>query len=324
MSKDEPSKSCTRITFVDIPLDGPSSENFYGHINPAFSDQIVPQNECNQDLHEEEILSESRSSWKRLQLARAKLKMSNKNSALLAGFAMVPMVELSIQDDEDDPIPLSILMTFGVITTALVAVHLSAVMIASCILPYIDSIALSETESSANESIQDSPHDKMHIFIEISWIFSNIIGLILFLVEIILLTWVKFWQIGSGDGNEPGKQVAVASTITLLICIAFFIWFAVYFYHSLADHEYERFKTKLSQIEGGFDRKRRLSIWAKEQFSKRRKSRIFGFRKKSSISITTRGKSSGLQDNRQSQGSNVLRVINRNGRDNYAFQEEIV
>lgn len=326
---------------MDIPLSGPSGhfsqDGAKYDLNAIYSSSANPEADIRDK--KEEIPSESKSSWRRLQLARAKLKTSTKNSALLAGFAMVPMVELSIQDDEDDPIPLSILISFGIITTALVAVHLSAVMIASCILPYIDSIALSETESSDKESIQDSPHDKMHIFIEISWIFSNILGLILFLVEIILLTWVKFWQIGSGDGNEPGKKVAIASTITLIICIGFFIWFTIYFYRFLADHEYDRFKAKLNQVESGFERKRKLSVWTRNQIKRRKSSIKFSFgRKKSSIGITSAQVSKTGDSSAQMSESKVSNTqasetgdssahVERRGGDkvNYGFQEvEIV
>ena len=246
--------------------------------------------------------------WRRLQLARAKLKTSTKNAALLAGFAMIPLVEMEvssffyflkvfshsespqISDCHQNPVPLPLLITFGVVTTLLVAVHLSALMIASCILPHIDAVALSEERDI--ESINDSPHDKMVFFIEISWIFSNIIGIVLFLSEIGLLTWVKFWQIGdscsSGEeihnekGDETttedpdnehmdnrGKKVAYASSGVLVLSIIFFIWYAIYFYRELAEHEIQRSRQKVQKLEQEFTTRRKFSVWAKSAVLKK-------------------------------------------------------
>ena len=36
-------------------------------------------------------------------------------------------------------------------------------------------------------------HEKINFFIEIAWKFSNVYGVFLFLIEIIILGWVKFW-----------------------------------------------------------------------------------------------------------------------------------
>lgn len=153
-------------------------------------------------------------------------------------------------------------------------------MIASCILPHIDAVALSEERDL--ESITDSPHDKMVFFIEVSWIFSNIIGIVLFLSEIALLTWVKFWQIGGDENGEPGtegsngasgstgydnnrgKKVAYASTGVLVVSILFFIWYAIYFYRQLADHEFQRSQLRVNQLEQDFVTRRRFSVMAKK------------------------------------------------------------
>lgn len=213
-------------------------------------------------------ISESARAWRRLQLSRAKLKTSTKNSALLAGFAMIAMVELQLNDEEDNPIPLGLLIFFGVTTTLLIAVHLSALMISSCILPHIDAIALSEERDL--QSINDSPHDRMSLFVEVSWIFSNIIGILLFLTEIGALCWVKFWELGAPKG-EPGKKTAIAISGVLLVAITFFIFYAYYFYKQLADHNVERSNLRVRDLESSFEstmasqakQKRKFSIWAK-------------------------------------------------------------
>ena len=232
-------------------------------------------------------LSESSQAWRRLQLSRAKLKTSTKNSALLAGFAMIAMVELSLEDDEQNPIPLPLLIFFGVITTLLVSIHLSALMISSCILPHIDAIALSDERDL--ESINDSPHDKMHIFIETAWIFSNILGIVLFLFEIGALAWVKFWELGTPNG-KPGKKTAIAASAILLLAISFFLFYVVYFYKQLADHNFRRSRLRIRDLEARFEtslvettkQKRRFTFWPRSSVLKEskqaKKSSVFSAR----------------------------------------------
>ncbi|KAI1301695.1 Protein orai-2 [Halotydeus destructor] len=211
-------------------------------------------------------LTEASEAWRRLQLTRAKLKTSTKNSALLSGFAMVAMVELSLQDDEKNPIPLSLLILFGVTTTLLVAVHLTALMISSCILPHIEAIANSDERDI--ESINDSPHDRLRVFVEFSWIASNVVGIILFLTEIGVLCWVKFWEQGSPNG-DPGKKTALAATIVLGVAILFFLFYAVYFYRILSEHNLERSMARIRNLERNFNARvprksfftRRFTAW---------------------------------------------------------------
>uniref|UniRef100_A0A183CM37 MARVEL domain-containing protein n=1 Tax=Globodera pallida TaxID=36090 RepID=A0A183CM37_GLOPA len=118
----------------------------------------------------------------RYDLSRAQLKASSRTSALLAGFAMIALVEL--QYLETTPKPLLIML--GVVTSLLVSVHLLALMMSTCLLPYIE----------ANGCTQDSPHIKLHFYIELSWLFSTCIGLLLFLLEIGVIFFVKFNAIG--------------------------------------------------------------------------------------------------------------------------------
>jgi len=164
-------------------------------------------------------------SWRKLHLSRAKLKASSKTSALLSGFAMVAMVELQLNDESSIPSP--VLVAFAVITTLLVAVHMLALMISTCILPNIDTICALDSINFVDES----PHERLHWYIEIAWGFSTLLGLLLFLAEIAIICWLKFYNVNT---------TAAWSACAILVPILFvFLAFAIHFYRSLVAHKYE-------------------------------------------------------------------------------------
>ncbi|VVD05022.1 calcium release-activated calcium channel protein 1 isoform X2 [Leptidea sinapis] len=174
-------------------------------------------------------------SWRKLQLSRAKLKASSKTSALLSGFAMVAMVEVQLNTPTN--VPAGMLIAFTVCTTLLVAVHMLALMISTCILPNIEAIGNLHSISLVHES----PHERLHWYIEIAWAFSTLLGLILFLVEIAILCWVKFY-----DLSPPA---AWSACILLIPVMIIFLVFAIHFYMSLATHKYEVTVTGIKELE---------------------------------------------------------------------------
>ncbi|XP_025837297.1 calcium release-activated calcium channel protein 1 [Agrilus planipennis] len=174
-------------------------------------------------------------SWRKLQLSRAKLKASSKTSALLSGFAMVAMVEVQLQTPTT--IPSAMLVAFAVITTLLVAVHMLALMISTCILPNIEAIC----SLDAINLVEESPHEKLHWYIETAWAFSTLLGLLLFLAEIAILCWVKFFDIN--------QTAAWSASIVLVPVLFVFLAFAVHFYRSLVSHKYEMTVSGIRELE---------------------------------------------------------------------------
>nr|XP_012548236.1 calcium release-activated calcium channel protein 1 isoform X3 [Bombyx mori] len=178
-------------------------------------------------------------SWRRLHMSRAKLKATATTSELLSGFAMVAMVELQI--NEPTNVPEWLFVMFAVCTTVLVAVHIFALMISTYLLPNIDAVSKMETPGGPTRALRDSPHERMRGFIELAWAFSTVLGLFLFLVEIAILCWVKFW--------DYSFAAATAATVIVIPVLIVFVAFAIHFYHSLVVQKCETTVKDIEQLE---------------------------------------------------------------------------
>lgn len=161
--------------------------------------------------------------------------------------SQVAMVEVQLEEDHE--YPPGLLIAFSACTTVLVAVHLFALMISTCILPNLEAVSNVHNLNS----IKESPHERMHRHIELAWAFSTVIGTLLFLAEVVLLCWVKFLPLKNktkdsapkenitvSPGISPGEAAAIASTSIMVPFGLVFIVFAVHFYRSLVSHKTER------------------------------------------------------------------------------------
>lgn len=170
-------------------------------------------------------------------------------------------IQVELQINEPTNVPEWLFVIFAVCTTVLVAVHIFALMISTYILPNIDAIAKLEI----CEMVAESPHERMRGFIELAWAFSTVLGLqkhsfifarndesyipglFLFLVEVAILCWVKFW--------DYSFTAAIAATVIVIPVLITFILFAVHFYHSLVVH---RCDTSINDMETLEHMKKRL------------------------------------------------------------------
>ena len=136
----------------------------------------------------------------------------------------------------DENIPEGLLIAFAICTTILVVVHMFALLISTCILPNIEAVSNVHNVNSVNES----PHNTLSVYIEMAWAFSTVLGIALFLLEIILLCWVKFWA---------HKKAAIAATAIAAPVMIILVMFGLHFYRKLVAHKYERSTKGIEELE---------------------------------------------------------------------------
>lgn len=145
---------------------------------------------------------------------------------------------MEIQINQD--VPSGLLIAFSICTTLLVSVHLLALMISTCILPNIEAVSNVHNVNAVNES----PHEKMQMFIQMAWAFSTGLGIILFLTEIALICWVKFNTVNANYNTSA----AWASTGIVIPVALVFLLFAFHFYRRLVTHKVERSAKELESL----------------------------------------------------------------------------
>jgi len=150
------------------------------------------------------------------------------------------MVEVHLEDD----LPTVLLVLFAICTTLVVAIHLIALFISTCILPHIDAIASDRFDHDSQPSsaaLRLSPHIRLRWYIELAWILSTGVGILLFLAQMSVLTWVRF--------RGVSLVASVVATAVIVPAIIIFIVFAAHFYQQLIAHKYERVASDIDELE---------------------------------------------------------------------------
>ncbi|CAF0719449.1 unnamed protein product [Adineta steineri] len=172
---------------------------------------------------------------------KSKLESVNETSALLSGFAIVAIVELSLDAYTSRNAGDALLICYVVVSCLLVGVHLLALLMSMCILPELKSVIRQGDVwmNSENKKTLSS----LDIFIEIAWVVSTGLGLFLFILELGLILWIKV--------SGYSRTAAISAIVTLCIVGCPFILFSVGFYIRIARTKVHLHQTDLEIIERG-------------------------------------------------------------------------
>lgn len=81
----------------------------------------------------------------------------------------------------------------------------------------------------------------MSAIVELAWGFSTVLGILLFLAEIAILCWVKFYNFS--------HSAAWTATGLLIPIMVVFIAFAAHFYLKLVSHKSEVYEDGIKELE---------------------------------------------------------------------------
>ena len=89
--------------------------------------------------------------------------------------------------------------------------------------------------------VHESPHEKLHVCIELAWGCSTVLGILLFMIEVIILAWIQFYNVLI--------EAAYVATAILVPFVVLFLMFAAMFYRKHVAHTYEIRKSGLQELE---------------------------------------------------------------------------
>ncbi|CAF0929868.1 unnamed protein product [Rotaria sordida] len=172
---------------------------------------------------------------------KSKLESVNETSALLSGFAIVAIVEFSLDAYTSSTTNDTFLICYAIVSCLLVGVHLLALLMSMCILPELKSVIRQSDVWINNEN--SIPLSSLNVYIEIAWIISTGFGLFLFIVELCLIFWIKV--------SGFSQRAAISAIITLCLVGCPFILFSIGFYIRIARTKIYLHQTDLEIIERG-------------------------------------------------------------------------
>lgn len=146
-------------------------------------------------------------------------------------FYQVATVELDVSQTKNQ----FLLSAFAVTTAFLVSTTMFSILIATCLLPHIEAV----TKLNSLNLAKDSPHDDLIWYIDLAWFLANTVSICLFILDVVLLSWIKF-------AKHPASAISITSVmvpVLLLLCI-----FSMVFYRQTVHHQIDVADKKFDEL----------------------------------------------------------------------------
>lgn len=136
------------------------------------------------------------------------------------------MVELQV--NVPTTCPAWLFSIYAANTVLLIATNIFALMVSTCLLPQMSAVSEEYDVSNLKSVPSFSPHDRLKGLVSLSAGLAHVFGLFLFLFELMLLSWVKFW-----DFSIPA---AAAGSLTMVPFIILIVFVLIHLKKVLAEH----------------------------------------------------------------------------------------
>jgi len=173
---------------------------------------------------------------------------SNSTNAIIKGDA--------IAQSGRNKLPHFLLTIYAIVTCLLVGVHVLALMISTCILSQVEAIIVDvpyyATKASDARKIpalkvnEFNIEYQFHFYTEFAWLSSTVVGIFLFLVEVLIVCFIKFYPVS--------KLTIIAVIITMIPVLIIFVIFTFYFYKRITKNKLLVGRELLDHIESNFKR----------------------------------------------------------------------
>ena len=139
-----------------------------------------------------------------------------------------------------DETPSAILIPHALLTALLIFVHLLSLIIATRLLPELEAY-LSNPELSVPQPMTKDYHWP----VQFVWYLSNVVGVFLFLMQLVFVAYVKFYPKNPMEKNRVHVGTATLAFVSLMLIVS--LPFIVNFFRTLSKQKIKHYKEELVQ-----------------------------------------------------------------------------